>query len=54
MKLVMKDKKLVMLKKKIAEKLHGLHNDLLFLPEKMKIEKVEKLVKTCMIKKNML
>ena len=26
------------------EKLHALHNDLLFLPEKMKIEKVEKLV----------
>ena len=26
------------------EKLHKLHNDLLFLPEKMKIEKVEKLV----------
>ena len=23
------------------EKLHGLHNDLLFLPERMKIEKVE-------------
>ena len=26
------------------EKLHELHNDLPFLPEKMKIEKVEKLV----------
>ena len=26
------------------EKLHELHNDLLFLPERMKIEKVEKLV----------
>ena len=26
------------------EKLHKLHNDLLFLPEKMKIEKVEKLI----------
>ena len=25
------------------EKLHELHNDLLFLPERMKIEKVEKL-----------
>ena len=27
-----------------AEKLHELHNDLLFLPERMKIEKFEKLV----------
>ena len=26
------------------EKLHDLHNDLLFLPERLKIEKVEKLV----------
>ena len=26
------------------EKLHELHNDLLFLPERMKIEKVKKLV----------
>ena len=26
------------------EKLHELHNDLLFLPERMKIEKVEKLL----------
>ena len=26
------------------EKLHDLHNDLPFLPERMKIEKVEKLV----------
>ena len=29
---------------KYTEKLHELHNDLPFLPEKMKIEKVEKLV----------
>ena len=37
------------------EKLHGLHNDSAFLPERMKIEKVVKLevVKlTCMINKN--
>ena len=27
----------------ILKKLHDLHNDLLFLPEKMKIEKVKKL-----------
>ena len=27
-----------------SEKLHGLHNDLPFLPERMKIEKIEKLV----------
>ena len=26
------------------EKLHDLHNDILFLPEKMEVEKVEKLV----------
>ena len=31
-------------RKSYTEKLHGLHNDLLFLPEKLKIEKVEKFV----------
>ena len=34
------------------EKLHELHNDLSFLPERIKIEKVENLV--CMIKMNLL
>ena len=28
----------------ISQKLHGLHNDLLYLSEKMQIEKLEKLV----------
>ena len=37
---------------KYLEKLHELHNDLSFLPERIKIEKVENLV--CMIKMNML
>ena len=31
-------------KKSYTEKLRGLHNDLLFLPEKLKIGKVEKFV----------
>ena len=35
------------------EKLHELHNDLPFLPERMKFEKVEKLVTNLMIKLNM-
>ena len=39
----------------ILKKLHELHNDLPFLPESMKIEKVEKLVSNShMIKLNML
>ena len=37
-----------------TEKLHELHNDLPFLPEVMKIEKVEKLVFNLYIKINML
>ena len=36
------------------EKLHELHNDLRFLPERMKIEKIESLFLVCMIKLNML
>ena len=36
------------------EKLNVLHNDLPFLPKRMKIEKVEKLVQIYMIKLNML
>ena len=36
------------------EKLHELHNDILFLTERLKIEKVEKLIATYMIKLNML
>ena len=34
--------------------LHDLHIDLPFLPDRMKIEKVENLHLTCMIKKNIL
>ena len=36
------------------EKLHNLHNDLPFLPERIKIEKIEKLVDDLLIKLNML
>ena len=40
---------------KYPENLHNLHNDLPFLPERMKIEKVEKLLGNLHdIKKNML
>ena len=35
------------------EKLHELHNDLLFLPERMKVKKVEKLVGNLYLKLNM-
>ena len=36
------------------EKLHKFYNDLPFLPERTKIEKVEKILLNCMIKLNML
>ena len=36
------------------EKLHELHNDLPFLPERMKIENIKKLELTYMMKLNML
>ena len=36
------------------EKLHELHNDLCFLPERMKIEKAEKLVANLHDKKNVI
>ena len=36
------------------EKLHEFHNDLSFLPERMKTEKVQKLVPNLIIKLNML
>ena len=39
---------------KYPEKLHELHNNLLFFPETMKNEKLTNLSQTCMIKKNML
>ena len=38
---------------KYPEKLHNLPNDLPFLPERMKIKKVEKLVVNLQYKKNM-
>ena len=39
---------------KYPENLHNLHNDLPFLPERMKIEKVKNLLLVYMIKTNML
>ena len=41
MKIVMKD---IYMKVQYPQKLHELHNDLLFLPEKIKIENIEKLL----------
>ena len=38
----------------LPEKLHELHNDLPFLPERMKTEKVEEFVANLHYKKNML
>ena len=35
------------------ERLHELHNDLRFLPERVKIENIESLLLVCMIKLNM-